>query len=181
MHTGGFELYCPGKQTERHVGQRYLLWLCFSVWLSTLSRRGKSPERRFTGDLTLHCQRKESRCQRGPLTDERVQPAPSVTCRTTHLHVQVCQTPPTQTGGQSNPAPRHGLHGDAPPSHRPLKWKKIWLLPALAFQNKSCSYLHSVTVTLIQKAAVCSLNKTLSLLLLAMKFMFFLINISLLL
>lgn len=71
MHTGGFELYCPGKQTERHVGQRYLLWLCFSVWLSTLSRRGKSPERRFTGDLTLHCQRKESRCQRGPLTDER--------------------------------------------------------------------------------------------------------------
>lgn len=32
----------------------HLLWLCLSVWLSTLSRRGKSPERLFTGDLTLH-------------------------------------------------------------------------------------------------------------------------------
>lgn len=37
-----------------------------------------------------------------------------------HLDADVSQTPPTQTGGQTCPAPWHGLHGDAPPSHRPL-------------------------------------------------------------
>lgn len=35
--------------------ERYLFGLCLSVWLSTLRRRGKSPERLFTGDLTLNC------------------------------------------------------------------------------------------------------------------------------
>lgn len=46
-------------------GEGYLLWLCFSVWLSTLSRRGKSPERRLTGDFAPHwCQRKKRRKKR---------------------------------------------------------------------------------------------------------------------
>lgn len=40
------------KETEL-----YPFGLCLSVWLSTLRRRGKSPERLFTGDLTLNCRR----------------------------------------------------------------------------------------------------------------------------
>lgn len=42
---------CPSESEPRT--NSYLLWLCFSVWLSTLSRRGKIPERLFTGDFTL--------------------------------------------------------------------------------------------------------------------------------
>lgn len=43
-------------------GEGYLLWLCFSVWLSMLSRRGKSPERRLTGDFAPHwCQRRKKK------------------------------------------------------------------------------------------------------------------------
>lgn len=91
----------------------YLLWLCLSVWLSILNNRGNRPDRRFTGDFTLHWGKHILN------THNYVAILNNTICA--HLSADMCQTPATQTGGEPPATPWHCLHGDASPSHRPLK------------------------------------------------------------